>query len=121
MKLEKLVIHEDSLQRLSKIAITDAQLSWDLAEALESVQKHVKKFHDTRNDLIKKYGTVDPEDPNKFVVLDKREILEAEVKKLAEVSVKMTFPKVPISAFNGAGIAPADLIAWKDLQIVTGS
>lgn len=117
MKIETLVNAEASLQELSTLKLPDAQLAWDLSEALEVAGKHLKKFHDKRNELVMEYGDNDPQDPNTFKILDVDKF-NAEVKKLLDVEVVVEFPQVDLGQLNGATFAAKDMISWRTLGIL---
>jgi hypothetical protein len=118
MKLEILLNNEEALKALAAAPLTDSQLAWDLSEAIEEAEKHLKRFIETRNDLIKKHGVEDKDAPGEFKVSDLK-AFNAELAKLVEVDVKVKFPNVRLSAFNGLAVSAGNLKAWRQLKIVT--
>lgn len=118
MKLEILLINEAALTALAEAPLTDSQLAWDLSIAIEEAEKHLKRFAELRNELIKRFGEADPDKPDEYKVSDLKG-MEVELKKLTDVDVKIKFPSFPLSAFNGLAISAGNLKAWRQLKIVT--
>ncbi len=118
MKLDLIVAHEAALKSLAQIQLKDAQLAWDMSEALEFIGKAAQKFHDKRNELIKKYGKADPDRPEEYQITDLAGF-NKEVNALLEVEIKVKFPKLTLTSLNGTAVSPADMIAWKAMKLIT--
>jgi len=100
------------------MAMKDAQTAWDMAESIDQANNHLKKWDDKRNELLEKHGTPVEDQPGQYTVKDPQPI-ETELKKLSQVDVKLTFPKLIIADLNGLPVTPVDVAGWKELKILT--
>lgn len=118
MKLSVLMENEDHLKTLAELPLNEAQVAWDLSEAVEQAQEQLRKAHKKRDELIVKYGKPDPADPTKFQVEDQAG-LQAELDKLLEVDVKVDFPSLKIAQLEGIKSSALQMMAWRKLKILT--
>lgn len=118
MKLEILVEHEAALTALGNVEFDDAQLAWDLSESLDEVKKHLKKFNELREALVKKIGKEDTENPGNYLIPDIKQFND-ELQKVVDVDVKVKFPSFPLAKLNGAKVSASDMAGWRELKIVT--
>jgi hypothetical protein len=117
MKIELIISHEESLKALSQLSLSDAQLAWDLSDSLELVGKATQKFHEKRNELIKKYGKPEKDNPEQFNITDLKSF-NAEIQKLAAVEVDISWPELKLENLNGEAVKPAQILAWRELGII---
>lgn len=120
MKLEKLIVHEQALERFATLPINDAQKAWDLSVALDTARGHLKKFKEKQEEIVKRLGKPVEDNPNQYTVPgNKMEEFTTEVNKLGDVTVAIKFPKISIGELNGAKVSPADVSALRELCILT--
>lgn len=117
MKIEVLLNHEAALTKLNSLALKDAQLAWELSEAMDDVKKHLKRFHEKRDELIKKFGKLKNEKSEEYQIDDLKGFNE-EIRKLLDVTVKVNFPRLKLNHLNGAEISAGDLSSWRELNII---
>lgn len=117
MKLETLLANQAALGTLGAMKFDDVQLTWDLADAIDEALKALEKFNTTRNDYVKVNGTPNEESPGNFKISDP-EKFNTYIEKLVAVDVKVTFPTIPFSAFEGSKLSANDVRAWKALGII---
>jgi hypothetical protein len=117
MKLELLVNHEEALRSLAQKTLSNTQTAWDLSESLDTAFGHIKRFGERRDELVKKMGTPGAEEGN-FQITDLKTFNE-ELQKIVQVDVKIKFPSIPLTMFNGEPLSAADLGAWRAMKIIT--
>ena len=118
MKLEVLVINEESLKTLANTKFSNAQLTWDLSESFDEVEKILTKFQKKREELVKEHGMPDPDSPENFIIPDIA-LFQNEMQKILEVEVDMAFPTFSLSELKNTEISINDMRSWKALGIIT--
>ena len=108
MKLKVLVANEEALRLLIVASFDDAQIAWDMEEAIEVVEKAIKKFHEKRTAYIKQHGVPKENTANQFSMPDPAEFQKA-VMKLLEVDVKVKFPTFTVKELAGMKITPDNI------------
>jgi len=117
MKLELIVANEEALKVLVETKFDDAQIAWDLADAFDEVEKAITKFQKKRDEYIKTNGKPDEKNPDRYNLTDP-EAFTAEMQKLLEVEVDITFPVVPIEQLKGVKFSPKEIRGWKALGLI---
>lgn len=119
MKIENLLNHEAALHRLDQIQLKDAQKAWDLSEAMDEVKKHLKRFHEKRDELLKKFGTPEDETEQSYTIpKENQKPFNEELEKLMAVQAKVSFPRIKLSDLNGAEISSGDISGLRELKIL---
>ena len=117
MKLELLVAIEEALKVLTETKFNDAQLSWDLADAFDEVEKAVAKFQKKRDEFVKEHGTPDPDKPDRYQMPDAEKFTE-EIRNLLSVEVDIVFTVIPADELNRLRPSVKDIRSWKALGLV---
>lgn len=120
MKIAELLNHEAALQKLNDMALKDAQLAWELSEAMDEVKKHLARFHEKRDALIKQHGTLKKGSDTEYDISDKKSFNEA-VNKLLDVTVKVNFPRIKLNQLNGVEASASDMSSLRELKILLKS
>jgi len=119
MKIEDLLNHEKALQSLNTIQLRDAQKAWDISEAMDEVKKHLKRFHEKRDELLKKFGTPEDESETSYTIpKGNLKAFNEELAQLMAVQAKVSFPRIKLSDLNGAVISPNDISGLRELKIL---
>jgi len=118
MKLELIVANEEALKTLVETKFDDAQIAWDLSEAFDDVEKVITKFQKKRDAFVKKVGTPDKENPERFNI-DDPEAFQEEMLELLAVEVDIKFPSIPISKLKGLKVSVKEIRSWKTLGIIS--
>ena len=109
LKLGMLINSQEIIQNLSKGKFK-AKVTWRLTGIIKSMEEYVNKFHDIRNDLIKKYGedvdgvvSVNPDSENfkNFIT---------ELNEVAEEDITLNVKKISIDDIEDFEITIEDLI-----------
>lgn len=117
MKLKVLVANEEALKLLVAAPFDDAQLAWDIAEAIEIVEKAIKKFHEKRTSYIKEHGVPKENSQDQFTMPNLAEFQKI-VLKLLEVDIKVKFPTFTVKELSGMKVTPDNIKSWKALGIL---
>lgn len=96
MKIElyKVVQAYESFTNLQKSNALPFKLAWDVADLLEPLEKHYKRFLDEKNKLIKEYG--EPDEKNKEMYMIKSEKMEVFNTKFEEIGKIEIDIKAPV-------------------------
>ena len=108
------VVVADSIPVVSAIRSSGTFENWQRDVAA----KAIKKFADQREAYIKTNGEADPADPNKFQIKDIPKF-NADMEKMMDVEVKISFPKMKLADLADQKVAPKDVFSWKELGILT--
>lgn len=97
MKIElfKLVQAYESFTSLQKSNTLPFKIAWEVADILESLEKHYKRFLDEKNKLIKEYGK--PDEKNKEVYMiepDKINLFNEKFEGLGKTEIDITLIKI---------------------------
>ena len=120
MKLETLVQNELAIAKITKIELkNNHQFLWDLDEAVEEATKHLKKYHEKRNELLKEHGEETKEKPGSYYLKpDQVKPFNEAVEKLVKVDVKVKFPSIKLSEMSGIEMSMEIMRGLKALNIV---
>jgi len=112
------VANEEALKSLVETKFDDAQLAWDLAESFDEVEKAITKFQKKRDEFVKKNGTPDEQNPDRFNIADP-EAFSKEMQKLLAIEVDIVFPSFPLSKLKGLKVSVKEMRSWKALGIIS--
>lgn len=119
MRLGTIVKNEKALDALAIIPLKDAQLAWNLAEAIEKAKPKIKMFNTKMDLLLVKHGVEDTNRPGFYLIGKANEkAFNDEVGKLEGLNVRLDFPKVSIKEFKNVPVSASNMAAWKEMKIV---
>jgi sulfatase maturation enzyme AslB (radical SAM superfamily) len=118
MKLEVLVANEEALKVLTETKFDDAQLTWDLADTFDEVEKAITKFQKNRDDYVRQHGKTNPDNPDRYNMPNPEEFTEY-IKKLLQIEIDIVFPLIPFNELKSLKPSVKELRSWKALGLVT--
>lgn len=119
MKIElyKVVQAYESFTNLQKSNALPFKLAWDVADLLEPLEKHYKRFLDEKNKLIKEYG--EPDEKNKEMYMiepNKVDLFNEKFGELGKTEIDVTLVKIDKKALFDSDVkinGNSDLQAMK--------
>ena len=80
-------------------------LAWKIADILEIMEKHVKRFNASKDDLVKNYGKPDPKNKDMYLILDKdRKEFEKHMQELSDHDIEIEYEKLSKSELLNADL-----------------
>lgn len=119
MKIElfKIVQAYESFINLQKSNALPFKLAWDVADLLEPLEKHYKRFLDEKNKLVKEYG--EPDEKNKEIYTIKPEkisLFNNKIEEIGKIQVDIKLVKIDKKALFDSDVkinGNSDLQAMK--------
>lgn len=107
MKLGQLKAAEQSIGKLLNCDLPIKE-AYQLSRMIKKTQEYLTTAEEIRNNLVKKYGTVQ-DDKSIKVMSDKIQFFVDEYNKLLDIDIDLKFTKIGAELLNGAKLSPIDI------------
>lgn len=94
IQLYKIVAAVECLTEIQKNNEIPFALAWKIADVIEPLEKHFKRFQDEKDKIVKNLGSPDKKNAAVYLIKpENTEKFEKSIKELGEITIQLSAPK----------------------------